>query len=104
MMRMSWCYKILPVLPFPPDFPERIFLSIDVDGIDPSFFPSTSIPEPGGLSWYQTLSLVESVAKQREIVGFDLCQFAPIKGFHAYQNSAAKLVYKIMGIVERSKL
>jgi agmatinase len=77
---------------------------MDIDGIDPSHFPSTPLPEPGGISWYQTLHLVESVAKQREIIGFDLCQFAPIKGFHAYQKSAARLVYKMMGIVGRSKL
>lgn len=88
----------------PPSIPERVYVTLDIDGIDPSFFPSTPIPEPGGLSWYQTINLLESVARQREIVGFDLGQFAPIKGFHAYQVLAAKLVYKMMGIVERSKL
>jgi len=56
---------------------------------------------PGGLGWYQTLALFESVVKQRNIVGFDVMEFAPIKGFHAYEFSAAMLVYNMMGIVER---
>jgi agmatinase len=54
------------------------------------------------LGWYQTLSLFESVARQREIIGFDLMEFAPIAGFHAYEFAAAQLIYKMMGIVQRS--
>jgi len=86
----------------PDDFPNKVFFTVDVDGIDPAVFPSTGTPVPGGLSWYQTLSLFESVAKQREIVGFDIMEFAPIEGFHAYDFSAALLTYKLMGIVQRS--
>ncbi len=85
----------------PVDFPENVFFTLDVDGIDPSVFPSTGTPVPGGLLWYQTLGLFESVAKQRNIIGFDITEFAPIKGFHCYEFSAAMLVYKMMGIVER---
>lgn len=87
----------------PEDFPKKVFFTVDIDGIDPSVFPSTGTPVPGGLSWYQTLSLFESVAQQREIIGFDLMEFAPIEGFHAYDFSAALLLYKLMGIVSRSK-
>ncbi len=86
----------------PEDFPENVFFTLDIDGMDPSIFPSTGTPVPGGLSWYQTLNLFESVAKQRRIVGFDLMEFAPIKGFHAYDFAASLLVYKMMGIVQRS--
>jgi len=85
----------------PTDFPSKVFFTLDIDGMDPSVFPSTGTPVPGGLAWYQTLSLFESVAKQREIIGFDLMEFAPIKGFHAYDFAAAMLTYKMMGIVER---
>ena len=67
-------------------------------------FPSTGTPVPGGPGWYQTLSLFESVASQRTIIGFDLMEFAPIKGFHAYEFSAAQLLYKMMGIVQRQRL
>lgn len=88
----------------PDDFPNKVFFTLDIDGIDPSIFPSTGTPVPGGLGWYQTLSLFESVVRQREIIGFDLMEFAPIEGFHAYEFSAALLAYKMMGIVEREKI
>lgn len=87
----------------PDDFPEHVFFTVDVDGIDPSVFPSTGTPVPGGLSWYQTLKLFESVAKQRKIVGFDVMEFAPIEGFHAYDFAASLLTYKLMGIVQRTQ-
>lgn len=85
----------------PRDFPKHIFVTLDIDGLDPSIFPSTGTPVPGGLGWYQTLALFESVVKQRKIVGFDIMEFAPIEGFHAYEFSAAMLAYNMMGIVER---
>ena len=87
----------------PDDFPDKVFFTLDIDGLDPSVFPSTGTPVPGGLGWYQTLSLFESVARQRKIIGFDIMEFAPIKGFHAYEFSAALLTYKMMGIVQRSR-
>lgn len=86
----------------PDDFPEKVFFTLDVDGMDPSVFPSTGTPVPGGLSWYQTLNLFESVAKQRQIIGFDIMEFAPIEGFHAYDFAASLLTYKLIGITARS--
>tara|TARA_B110000503_G_scaffold49949_1_gene81037 strand:+ start:4788 stop:5663 length:876 start_codon:yes stop_codon:yes gene_type:complete len=86
----------------PDNFPSKVFFTLDIDGMDPSIFPSTGTPVPGGLGWYQTLSLFESVAQQRKLIGFDLVEFAPIDGFHAYQFSAAMLLYKMMGIVQRN--
>tara|TARA_R110000824_G_scaffold279180_1_gene467388 strand:+ start:26567 stop:27457 length:891 start_codon:yes stop_codon:yes gene_type:complete len=88
----------------PADFPDKVFFTVDVDGLDPSVFPSTGTPVPGGLAWYQTLALFESVAQQAQIIGFDIMEFAPIEGFHAYEFSAALLAYKMMGIVERNQL
>jgi agmatinase len=87
----------------PDDFPQKVFFTLDIDGMDPSVFPSTGTPVPGGLGWYQTLSLFESVAKQREIIGFDIMEFAPIAGFHAYDFAASMLTYKMMGIVQRNR-
>ena len=87
----------------PDGFPPTIFFTVDVDGLDPSVFPSTGTPVPGGLGWYQTLSLFESAVRQRRIIGFDVMEFAPISGFHAYDFSAALLVYKMMGIVQRNR-
>lgn len=87
----------------PEDFPQKVFFTLDIDGMDPSVFPSTGTPVPGGLGWYQTLSLFESVARQREIIGFDVMEFAPIEGFHAYDFAASMLTYKLMGIVQRHR-
>jgi agmatinase len=86
----------------PADFPPQVFFTLDVDGIDPSVLPATGTPVPGGLGWYQTLGLFESVARQRRIIGFDLLEFAPIRGFHAFDFTAAHLVYRLMGIVQRT--
>ncbi len=85
----------------PKKFPPRVFFTLDVDGIDPSVLPATGTPVPGGLGWYQTLGLFESVARQRKIIGFDVMEFAPIPGFHAFDFAAALLTYKLMGIVQR---
>lgn len=87
----------------PENFPRQVFFTLDIDGMDPSIFPSTGTPVPGGLGWYQTLSLFESVARQRQIIGFDVLEFAPIAGFHAYEFAASQLIYKLMGIVERTR-
>jgi agmatinase len=85
----------------PTGFPPKVFFTVDVDGIDPSVLPATGTPVPGGLGWYQTLGLFESVARQRRIVGFDVMEFAPIPHFHAFDFAAALLTYKLMGIVQR---
>lgn len=86
----------------PDEFPDKVFFTVDIDGLDPAIFPSTGTPVPGGLGWYQTLSLFKSVSEQRKIIGFDIMEFAPIERFHAYEFSAAMLTYKLMGIVARS--
>jgi agmatinase len=86
----------------PRKFPSKVFFTVDVDGIDPSVLPATGTPVPGGLGWYQTLGLFESVARQRRIIGFDVMEFAPIANFHAFDFAAALLTYKLMGIVQRS--
>ncbi len=85
----------------PADFPDKVFFTLDIDGMDPSVFPATGTPVPGGLGWYQTLSLFESVCRQRRVIGFDVMEFAPIPGFHAYDFAASLLIYKMMGILQR---
>jgi agmatinase len=87
----------------PGEFPEKVFISIDIDGFDPSVFPSPGAV-PGGLGWVQVLSIIESISQQAEIVGFDLTEYSPATGQSFYDNAAALLVYKIMGIVERARL
>ena len=94
--------KSVSKIALPRKFPAKVFFTVDVDGIDPSVLPATGTPVPGGLGWYQTLGLFESVARQRKIIGFDVMEFAPIPGFHAFDFTAALLTYKLMGIVQRS--
>lgn len=86
----------------PGEFPEKVFLSIDIDGFDPSVFPAPG-GVPGGLGWVQVLSIIESISQQAEIIGFDLTEYNP-PGQVFYDNAAALLVYKVMGIVERARL
>ncbi len=86
-----------------PDFPEFIYLTIDMDALDPSVFPGTSHPEPGGLSWYQTLSLVSSLAERHNIIGFDIVGTEPEKNDRISAYTAAKLCYAIMGIIARNR-
>jgi agmatinase len=95
--------KGIDAVTLPADFPPKVFFTVDVDGIDPSVLPATGTPVPGGLGWYQTLGLFESVARQRRIIGFDVMEFAPIAGFHAFDFAAALLTYKLMGIVQRAR-
>lgn len=92
----------IEAIELPADFPPDVFFTLDTDGIDPSVLPATGTPVPGGIGWYQLLALFESVARQRRIIGFDLLEFAPIASFHAFDFTAALLVYKLMGIVQRS--
>lgn len=91
-------------LPLPDGFPPYLYLTIDVDGLDPSIMGATGTPVPGGLGWYQTLALITSVARQRAIVGFDLVELAPQPHNHAANFLAADLTYKTMGIVARTIL
>ena len=86
----------------PQDFPSNVFFTLDTDGMDPSVFPSTGTPVPGGLGWYQTLALFDSVLSQRRVIGFDVMEFAPIQGFHAYEFAMAQLIYKFMGAIARA--
>ncbi|MFW5693812.1 MAG: agmatinase [Alkalispirochaeta sp.] len=86
----------------PKSFPQRVYVTIDVDGLDPSIIPATGTPVPGGLAWYQFLSIIDSIASQREIVGCDVVELAPIPGQHGWDYAAAEVVYRTMGIIARS--
>ncbi|MEX2380219.1 MAG: arginase family protein, partial [Vicingaceae bacterium] len=66
------------------------------DAFDPSIMPSTGTPEPGGLLWNPTLQYLRKVFEQKEVVGFDLVELAPIENFKAPDFLAAKLYYKLL--------
>ena len=75
---------------------KTVYLTFDVDGFDASLMPATGTPEPGGLFWNETLNIIKIAAKNSNIVGADINELAPIKGFNAYNFIAAKLAYKIL--------
>jgi len=87
----------------PGEFPEKVYLSIDVDGFDQSVFPSATAM-PGGLGWWQVLSIVESISQQCDIIGLDFTAFCPQAQQPSYDLAAATLLYRLMGIVERARL
>jgi len=93
----------LDAVQLPADFPERIFISFDIDALDGAIMPATGTPVPGGLGWYDAMRLVERLTKECRCIGFDVVEFAPISGFHAFDFAAAQLVYNIMGYVARSR-
>ena len=75
---------------------KNVYLTFDVDGLDSSIMPATGTPEPGGLFWDETLNILKIAAKNSNIVGADINELAPIKGFNSYNFLVAKLAYKIL--------
>ena len=75
---------------------KTVYLTFDVDGLDASIMPATGTPEPGGLLWDETLNIIKIAAKNSKIVGADINELAPIKGFNSYNFLVAKLAYKIL--------
>jgi len=73
-----------------------VYLTFDCDGLDPSLVPALGTPEPGGLGWYDTLTLVNALARGPGIVGMDISEIAPIEGFAAPQFAVARLIYRIL--------
>ena len=75
---------------------KKVYLTFDVDGLDSSLMPATGTPEPGGLFWDETIKIIKIAAKSSHIVGADINELAPIKGFDSYNFLVAKLAYKII--------
>ena len=75
---------------------KNVYITFDVDGFDSSLMPATGTPEPGGLFWDETIEIIKIASKYSEIVGGDINELAPIKGFPVYNFLAAKLAYKIL--------
>ena len=76
---------------------DNVFLTIDVDGLSADIMPTTGTPEPGGLGWYETLSILKRLFKTRNVVGMDAVELMPIPGLHYGEYSVAKLIYKCIG-------
>lgn len=88
----DWIDKVIEKLS------SNVYLTIDLDGLDPSILPSTGTPEPGGLSWWQLLTLIERLTKAKRLVGFDVVELCPNPAEKSSDLLAAKLVYKILSM------
>ena len=75
---------------------QKVYLTFDVDSLDSSIMPATGTPEPGGLLWDETLDIIRIAMKNSKVVGADVNELAPIKGFNSYNFLVAKLIYKIL--------
>lgn len=78
---------------------ENVYLTIDIDGLDPSLVSATGTPEPGGLGWYETIGLIRTLARKRKVVGMDLTEYSYVEGQNASAFLCAKLIYKTLGFV-----
>jgi len=98
----------LPLTPpkgrvLPEDFPAKVYVTFDVDGLDPSLMPATGTPEPGGLFWHQAMWLLSAIARERQVIGFDVVELAPVSALHAPEFICARLAYNLMGFIARSR-
>jgi agmatinase len=75
---------------------ENVFITFDLDAIDPSLMPSTGTPEPGGLFWYETLEFLKKVFEAKTVVGFDIVELCPNENEKSSDFLAAKLYYKML--------
>lgn len=82
----------------------HVYLTLDVDGLDPSVIQATGTPEPGGLTWYQVLDLIRAVAQARSIVGMDVVELCRTPYSAAASFTAAKLLYKTLGYIFREQI
>lgn len=73
---------------------DNVYLTIDIDGLDPSIVPTTGTPEPGGLGWYETLALIRKLAENKRVIGMDLVEYSYVPGQDSVAFLCAKLVYK----------
>ena len=90
-LRCDWITEVVSILT------ENVYITIDLDVLDPSIMPSTGTPEPGGLGWYQVIDLFEDVSKKKTVVGFDVVELCPSEN-RAPDFLASKLIYKLLSL------
>jgi agmatinase len=76
---------------------NKVFITIDLDGIDPSLMSGVGTPEPGGLNWYELTKFLQTVFKQFQVIGCDVMELAPTSDSVVSEFTAAKLIYKLIG-------
>lgn len=82
---------------------DNVYLTIDIDGLDPSIVPTTGTPEPGGLGWYETLTLIRRLAEKKSVVGMDLVEYSYFENYDSPAFLCSKLVYKSLAYIFRGQ-
>lgn len=82
---------------------DNVYLTIDIDGLDPSLVPTTGTPEPGGLGWYETLALIRKTAEKKNIIGMDLVEYSYVEGLDSPAFLCAKLIYKSLAYIFKNE-
>jgi len=82
---------------------ENVYLTIDIDGLDPSIVPTTGTPEPGGLGWYETLTLIRKLAEKKRVVGMDLVEYSYVESYDSPAFLCSKLVYKSLAYIFKNE-
>jgi len=93
--KIHWADKKIDINKILTQLSENVYITFDVDALDPSVVSATGTPEPGGLGWYQTLDILKAICQAKKIVGFDMVELAPKKDDHVSDFAVAKLIYKI---------
>jgi len=75
---------------------DKVYVTIDLDGFDPSIVPATGTPEPGGLNYYEVMSLIRKLIVRKNVVGFDVVELCPIDDNKASDFLASKLIYQFL--------
>lgn len=88
--RTDWIVNVVSKLS------SNVYVTMDLDVLDPSIMPSTGTPEPGGLSWYDVLELLKAVNEKKNVVGFDVVELCPDDRNKSPDFLAAKLIYKTL--------
>lgn len=78
---------------------ENVYLTVDIDGLDPSLVAQTGTPEPGGLGWYEVIGLIRTLARRKRVVGMDLTEYSYVEGQDASAFLCAKLIYKSLAFI-----
>ncbi len=99
---VSWADQVMRMIA---DLPEEVYVSFDIDGLDPALCPNTGTPVPGGLSFHQAIYLVGAVARSgRRIVGFDLVEVAPGPAGDEWDgNVGSRILYKLIAWALKSR-
>jgi agmatinase len=85
------------------ELPERVYLSVDLDVLDPSIMPGVGNPEPGGMTWRELTAFLDVLFCERVVVGADVCELCPIPGSVVSESVAARLVQRLCSLRVKAK-